>query len=81
MPNYLAFDKLSHGRMIVLAKVYFQTHAGSATRIRELEQEAARIPPAARTRFHGLVGNAPVMQRLYERIQAVAHRRDGADGG
>src|SRR5262249_8819688 len=74
--TYLAFDKLSHCRMILLADAYFRSVSAVATaRIRELEQEAAQLPNLERTRFHGLVGAAPAMRRLYERIEAAAGNR------
>jgi transcriptional regulator with PAS, ATPase and Fis domain len=74
--TYLAFDKLSHCRMIVLADAYFRsTSALANARIRDLEKEAAQIPGAARSRFRGLVGANPAMRRLYERIEAAARNR------
>ena len=74
--TYLAFDKLSHCRMIVLADAYFRSVAAvTNARIRELEKEAAQLPKLERTRFHGLVGANPAMRRLYERIEAVAANR------
>jgi transcriptional regulator with PAS, ATPase and Fis domain len=74
--TYMVFDKLSHCRMIVLADTYFQSvHAAARTRIRELEDDAAVLAPAARSRFHGLVGASPSMRQLYERIEAAATTR------
>ena len=77
MPKvYLAFDKLSHCRMIVLADAYFRSTAAVANaRIRDLEREAAMLPNQARSRFHGLVGANPAMRQLYERIEAAARTR------
>jgi two-component system, NtrC family, response regulator AtoC len=73
---YLAFDKLSHCRMIVLADAYFHSTAAVANaRIRDLEREAALLPRQARSRFHGLVGANPAMRVLYERIEAAARTR------
>jgi two-component system response regulator AtoC len=74
--TYLAFDKLSHCRMILLADAYFRsTQAIANARIRDLEREAARLPGQQRTRFHGLVGATPAMRALYERIEAAAATR------
>jgi two-component system, NtrC family, response regulator AtoC len=74
--TYLAFDKLSHCRMIVLANAYFRSRtAVAAARLHDLEQEAARLPLEARQRFHGLVGGSPAMRELYERIEAAAATR------
>ena len=77
MPKvYLAFDKLSHCRMIVLADAYFRSTAAVANaRIRDLEREASMLPSQARSRFHGLVGANPAMRQLYERIEAAARTR------
>jgi DNA-binding NtrC family response regulator len=73
---YLAFDKLSHCRMMVLADAYFVSRsAAAAARVRELEREAAERPARERSRFHGLVGASAPMRRLYERIEAVAATR------
>ncbi|MBI2964462.1 MAG: sigma 54-interacting transcriptional regulator [Deltaproteobacteria bacterium] len=74
--TYVVFDKLSHCRMIVLAEAYFRsTSAVAATRIQGLERDAAALSPAARTRFHGLVGASAPMRQLYERIEAAAATR------
>jgi len=73
---YLAFDKLSHCRMIVLADAYFRsTSAVANARIRDLEREASLLPRQARSRFHGLVGANPAMRLLYERIELAAKTR------
>jgi two-component system response regulator AtoC len=74
--TYLAFDKLSHCRMILLADAYFRsTQAIANARIRDLEREAAKLPDHQRSRFHGLVGASPPMRALYERIEAAAATR------
>jgi DNA-binding NtrC family response regulator len=74
--TYLAFDKLSHCRMIVLADAYFRSRAATAgNRIQALEREARQLPIDQRTRFRGLVGASPVMRRLYERIEKAAATR------
>jgi two-component system, NtrC family, response regulator AtoC len=77
MPSvHLAFDKLSHCRMIVLADAYFRsTSAIANARIRDLEREASMLPRQARSRFHGLVGANPAMRQLYDRIEAAARTR------
>ena len=73
---YQVFDKVSHCRMIVLADAYFQsTQAAATARIRGLERDAAVLGPAARSRFHGLVGASAPMRQLYERIEAAASTR------
>src|SRR5579875_2241961 len=78
MPRvYLAFDKLSHCRMIVLADAYFRsTSAIANARIRDLEREAAQLPAAMRSRFHGLVGATSALHQLYGQIEAAAQTRD-----
>ncbi len=74
--TYLAFDKLSHCRMILLADAYFRsTQAIANARIRDLEREAARLPDNQRSRFHGLVGASAPMRTLYERIEAAGATR------
>jgi len=73
---YHSFDKLSHCRMIVLADAYFRSQTALAgTRIRELEDEASKLQPEMRTRFHGIVGASPVMRDLYRRIEAAGVTR------
>ncbi len=70
--TYQLFDKISHCRTVILAETYFRSRdAAAVARIRGLEREAAQIPPASRTRFHGLVGASLAMRRLYERIEAA----------
>ena len=74
--TYLAFDKVSHCRMIVLAEAYFySTHAAAVTRIHGLERDTAVLGPAARSRFRSLVGASAPMRQLYERIEAAASTR------
>ncbi len=71
--SYRLFDKISHCRTAALAESYFKSHSAAlAARLGGLEREAARIPPEARSRFQGIVGAAPTMRALYERIEAVA---------
>ncbi|WP_304826308.1 sigma-54-dependent Fis family transcriptional regulator [Candidatus Binatus sp.] len=73
---YQSFDKLSHCRIIILADTYFRsTTAVSGARIEALEREAKSLPPDKRTQFHGLVGGAETMRKLYERIEAVGATR------
>ena len=60
----LAFDKLSHCRVMVLAETYVgTTQARTQTRTHALEQEVARLAPdvLARQHFHGMVGQCPTM--------------------
>ncbi len=69
---YTLFDKLSHIRIFLLVDAYFRVHdALREVRIGALEREAARLAPAARRNFHGLVGTSPSMQALYDRIAAA----------
>jgi DNA-binding NtrC family response regulator len=77
MPRtYLAFDKLSHIRMIVLADTYFRSKAAvSGARIIALEREAGMLPKDARSRFHGLVGASAAMRQLYERVESAGATR------
>lgn len=73
---YLAFDKLSHIRTIILAEAYFRSRSATAqVRIEDLEKEASRIQLDERSRFHGLVGSSAPMRRLYERVQAASRTR------
>jgi hypothetical protein len=60
-----AFGKLSHIRIVLLTDSYVRWHR-AATRIGELESEAAQLPTQARTTFHGMVGASPVMRQLRE---------------
>jgi transcriptional regulator with PAS, ATPase and Fis domain len=69
---YAKFDKLSHIRIILLVDAYSHAQtAATGTRIKGLETEAARLPREARRLFHGIVGGAPAMHALYERIEAA----------
>jgi DNA-binding NtrC family response regulator len=73
---YTKFDQLSHIRIILLVDAYFHTlTAATATRIKELEGEAARLPHDERSRFHGIVGAAAAMRALYQRIDAAGKTR------
>ncbi|MGO9062362.1 MAG: sigma 54-interacting transcriptional regulator [Candidatus Binataceae bacterium] len=70
---YNKFDKLSHVRIILLVGAYLRVDSAStAARIHALELEARNLPPEQRVRFHGLVGQSAVMQRLYRQIEAAA---------
>jgi transcriptional regulator with PAS, ATPase and Fis domain len=74
--TYLAFDKLSHCRMIALADAYFRSRtAVAAARVLDLEREASQLPRSLRQRFHGLVGANAAMRELYERIEAASSTR------
>jgi two-component system response regulator AtoC len=74
--TYLAFDKLSHCRMIALADSYFRSRTAlAAARVVGLEREASQLPRTMRQRFHGLVGGSPAMRELYERIEAASSTR------
>lgn len=71
--SYVIFDKLSHLRIILMADAYFRIQtAAAAARIMALEHEAAQLPHAARSSFHGLVGASSEMRTLYDRIEAAA---------
>ena len=73
LKTYVKFDKLSHVRIILLVDAYFRVlSAASGSRIEGLEREAAHLPHDERSRFHGIVGAAPVMHGLYRRIEAAA---------
>jgi two-component system, NtrC family, response regulator HydG len=68
---YLAFDKLSHCRIILLAATYFAgQQAVAAGRLRLLEHDAERPGAQPRSSFHGLVGGSAAMRRVYEQIAA-----------
>ncbi len=74
--SYRLFDKVSHCRTVVLAEAYFAARsAATAARVEGLERQAANLPDAARTQFHGIVGSAPEMRALYDRIEALAQVR------
>ena len=73
---YLAFDKLSHIRMIVLADTYFRSKSAvSRARIQAMEREAEALPQERRHHFYGLVGASPAMHSLYARIEAAGTTR------
>jgi DNA-binding NtrC family response regulator len=73
MEIFNKFDKLSHIRIILLVSAYCRTQSASAaTRISALELEAKTLRPQERTRFHGLLGQTPVMRELYQQIEAAA---------
>ena len=75
-----AIDKLSHCRLILLASVYFAAaKAESDARVHALEGELQRLAPTGqRHHFGGLVGQSAVMQRLYQRLDALT--QDSAPG-
>jgi DNA-binding NtrC family response regulator len=76
LETYAKFDKLSHIRIILLVDAYFRVlSAASGSRIKELEREAARIPPGERSRFHEIVGASAAIRELYRRIEAAAKTR------
>jgi hypothetical protein len=55
----MAFDKLSHIRMILLADGYFRSVSASAgARIQALERQATLLAREKRSIFYGLVSPA-----------------------
>ncbi|HVN64173.1 MAG TPA: sigma 54-interacting transcriptional regulator, partial [Candidatus Binataceae bacterium] len=55
---------------------YFRSKSAVAgARIQALEREARVMPVRERSRFHGLVGAAPAMRQLYERIESAGVTR------
>jgi two-component system, NtrC family, response regulator AtoC len=73
---YIAFDKLSHIRMILLADAYFRSASASAgARLQALERQAGLIAPETRSTFHGLVGSSATMRQLYEHIESAGATR------
>jgi hypothetical protein len=65
LETYDKFDKLTHIRIILLVDAYFRVlSAGTGTRIKALEREAARLPYDERSRFRGIVGASAVMRAL-----------------
>jgi Sigma-54 interaction domain len=76
METYARFDKLSRIRIILLVDSYFRVlSAATGSRIKQLENEAARLPHDERSRYRGIVGGSSVMRQLYKRIDAVAKTR------
>ena len=70
---YVIFDKLSHLRILLMADAYLRVQAAeTGARIVALEHEAAQLPHAARSNFHGLVGASSQMRTLYDWIEAAA---------
>jgi transcriptional regulator with PAS, ATPase and Fis domain len=73
---YATFDKLMHIRIILLVDAYLQVlSAASSSRIKGLEQEAARLPHDERSRFHGILGASRPMRELYQHIEAAGRTR------
>ena len=67
-----ALDRLAQVRVLLMMSAYLQSHSAvSGARLVARQSEAANLPPAATSRFHGLVGGAPDMRQLYQRIQAA----------
>jgi len=67
------FDKLSHVGVILILSAYFRFRAATAgERIAAFEREAAHLPTATKSRFHGLVGASAGMRKLYQRIEVAA---------
>jgi len=72
----MAFDKLSHVKIILLVSAYFRSDAATAgEKSAALEREAAYLPAAEKARFQGLVGATAAMRALYQRIEAAAATR------
>jgi transcriptional regulator with PAS, ATPase and Fis domain len=73
---YAKFDKLSHIRIIVLVDAYFRVlSAARGIRIKQLENETARLSPDERNRYRGIVGGSSTMRELYRRIEAAGKTR------
>jgi two-component system response regulator HydG len=71
-----AFDKLHHVQIILLVAAYSRSNGAIADQKSTVTQAApADLPGADEARFHGLVGAAPSMQQLYQRIEAAATSR------
>ena len=69
-------DKLNNVRIILLVSTYFRSQpAVAGERISAFAREAAQLPAAERTRFHGIVGASAGMRKLYQRIEAAAATR------
>jgi DNA-binding NtrC family response regulator len=76
METYAKFDKLSHIRIILLVDAYFRVlSAATSIRIRQLENEATRLPHDERSRYRGIVGGSSTMHELYKRIEAAGKTR------
>jgi two-component system, NtrC family, response regulator AtoC len=76
METYAKFDKLSHIRIILLVDAYFRVlSAATGIRIKQLENETARLPPDERSRYRGIVGGSSTMRELYRRIEAAGKTR------
>jgi DNA-binding NtrC family response regulator len=74
--SHRAFDRLSHQLIASVASGYFSRESGEQAALRaSLERDVARLAPEARTVFHGLVGRAPSMRRLFARLSACAPRK------
>jgi transcriptional regulator with PAS, ATPase and Fis domain len=72
---YQQFDKLSHCRMILLSRAYFEgQQAEVGARIQGLEAEVKRLAGDARqvTHFHGLVGTSPSMRGLFQSLKGAS---------
>jgi DNA-binding NtrC family response regulator len=73
---YMAFDKLSHVRLILIADAYFRSAPATAgARIQALERKATLAARENRSIFHHLVGSSGTMRRLYDRIEAAGGTR------
>ena len=71
-----AFDRLSHQLIAAVAVGFHRRRNGDTLALRaSLERDVARLAPGSRTVFHGLVGRAPAMRRLFARIAAAAPRK------
>ncbi len=69
-------DKLNNVRIFLLVSTYFRSQSAVAgERISVFAREAAQLPAAERTRFHGIVGAIAGMRKLYQRIEAAAATR------
>ena len=76
-PRLIAiFDKLNNVRIILLVSTYFRSQSAIAgEKMSAFAREAAHLPAAERTRFHGIVGASAGMRKLYQRIEAAAATR------
>lgn len=74
--SHRAFDRLSHQLIASVASAYHGVRTGEEAALRaSLERDVARLAPESRTVFHGLVGRAAAMRRLYARLAAAAPRK------